>query len=112
MNETGGGTPQVMGLSDMENRILCILGPTFYKGVGRSENGLSTFGISKPNLINVMNVTKCAVRNDNSKELKTTSEIANFSLKDLHTSSQEKASDLPLASSSQKDIFTQQQAPM
>lgn len=27
-------------MTDIENRILCILGPTFYKGVGRPENGV------------------------------------------------------------------------
>ncbi|CAG9763541.1 unnamed protein product [Ceutorhynchus assimilis] len=88
-----------MGLSDIENRISSILGITFYKGVARPENGLSSFVISKPNLI---------------KEIKIVSKISNLPSTSCqeNISSQEQALDIRRASSSQKDIYTQQRATM
>ncbi|KAG5863656.1 hypothetical protein JTB14_024336 [Gonioctena quinquepunctata] len=39
LNGTGGGPARGGNLTDLENRILNLLGKTFYKGLGRAENG-------------------------------------------------------------------------
>ncbi|KAG5887217.1 hypothetical protein JTB14_010798 [Gonioctena quinquepunctata] len=39
LNGTGGGPARGSNLTDLENRILNLLGKTFYKGLGRAENG-------------------------------------------------------------------------
>ncbi|CAG9773466.1 unnamed protein product [Ceutorhynchus assimilis] len=99
MNETGGvGSPQLKGLSAIENRFLGILGPTFYKGVGRLEHGLSSFGISKPN------IEEMKIGNLPSTSPSTSSQN--------NISSQDQTSDIPIASSSQKEICIQQQVPV
>nr|CAI5859039.1 unnamed protein product [Callosobruchus analis] len=42
---TGGGPPQGGPLSEIENRALHLLGATFYEGIGRPENGVSSCNI-------------------------------------------------------------------
>ncbi|VEN50352.1 unnamed protein product [Callosobruchus maculatus] len=37
---TGGGPPNGSLLTELDHRILCVLGSTFYEGLGMPENGL------------------------------------------------------------------------